>query len=177
VQYGHNSTVIGSVDVVAAGRDGWWYADATIDTGHLTDDAVVLERIRVGAPISVGFDPIHSDDDLHLRLRRHDLAQLRHIAVLRRGEIPAFAGAKIIAVTESKRATITKTESGTVTKPKPATTSGVDWRGKLPASHRDFANLSDEMVVRDRFTLTNRHGSIRWDGKRFVMAAGRRLAA
>jgi phage head maturation protease len=97
MQDGHNSTPIGRVVVVAA-RDRWWMADCVVES----DDPKLLERIKVGAPISVGFDPISSDDDSDLRLRRHGLARLRHIAVLRRGEIPAYADAKITGVVEAK---------------------------------------------------------------------------
>jgi hypothetical protein len=104
IQFGHDTAPVGSVVVVAA-RDRWWMADCVVES----DDPKVLARIRVGAPVSVGFDPIHSDDNLAIRVRRHDLAQLRHMAILRRGEIPAYADAKITSVTEAKLTTASRT--------------------------------------------------------------------
>ncbi len=98
IQDGHHGTPIGSTIVVSGCSDDWFHADCQVES----DDPKVLERIRVGAPVSVGFDPISSDDDYHLRLRRHRDARLDHIAILKPGEIPAFAGARITAVTEAK---------------------------------------------------------------------------
>jgi hypothetical protein len=152
IQFGHNSPVIGWVSVVTGCRDGWWRADGVIDC----DDAVVLKRIRVGTPVSVGFDPIHHDDDLHLRLRRHDLAELRHIAVLRRGEIPAFAGAKITAVRELGA------------KPRSAS-SGGDWKAVLPAGYESFRDTDLDLQPGDELTLGSAHRGARWDGQRFIV--------
>jgi hypothetical protein len=93
----HDGTQIGEVVVIAA-RDRWYEADCVVET----DDPKILERIRVGQPVSVGFDDLDVDDDFRTNVRRFLSADLKHIAILARGEVPAYAGARITSVVEAK---------------------------------------------------------------------------
>ncbi len=97
VQFGHNTKRVGDV-IVVAGIDRWWHADMQLES----DDAALLARCKPGAPVSVGFDPLRADEDYDLRLRRHTIARLSHVAILKPGEIPAYADAKIMAVSAAK---------------------------------------------------------------------------
>lgn len=159
VQIDHDTDDVGDVFLVYPHRE-WWYADLIVES----DDPKVLERIKVGAPVSLGARMISHDDDQVIRTRRHTVTQLQHIAILKERDIPKIPGARIMSVTQSK-ATAT------------SASSGVDWRSKLPAGFRDFAELSDECVVRDRNVLTNSRGSIRWAGDRFVSVGRVPIAA
>jgi hypothetical protein len=98
----HDGTQIGEVVVIAA-RDRWYEADCVVET----DDPKILERVRVGQPVSVGFDDLDTDDDFRTHVRRFLRADLKHIAILARGEVPAYEGARITSVVEAKLATAT----------------------------------------------------------------------
>jgi hypothetical protein len=156
IQDGHNSTPIGSVVVVTA-RDQWWSADGVIES----DDPTVLERIRVGAAVSLGFDPIHSDDDLRVHVRRHDLAELRHIAILRRGEIGAYAGAKITSVVESRQTPIE------------ASSPNDGWLAGLPNYWKDYVATTKPGQVAE--LIEGRRVAYRWNGAGWV-ATGKGIA-
>jgi len=158
IQIGHGTTPVGSVVVVTA-RDRWWEADCVVES----DDPKILERIRVGTPISVGFDPVTSSDDQRTHVRQHRLARLKHLAVLRRGEIPAYLGAKITSVTEAKaRKVATTIHSG-----------NRDWRAKLPVGWQDAGRHSDEPPAE---LIEGRTVTWRWNGTTYVRTAAR-LAA
>jgi hypothetical protein len=126
VQFGHDTEAIGSVVVVAAASDGWWHPDVTVET----DDTKVLEHCRPGTPVSVGARLLRrfTYEDLDLRLRRHGLAQLQHIAIGRRGEHPGYQGAKITSVQrlrDEQPATVGREQAETV----------VHHRGELLVRH------------------------------------------
>lgn len=157
IQFGHDTAPVGSVVVVAA-RDRWWEADVVVES----DDPQVLERIRVGAPVSVGFNPLRSDDNLRSHVRQHRLARLQHIAILRRGEIPAYVGAKITSVVESRT--------------KPTATPGADWRRSVPPGWECLLTNGYQPTEGDEL-LIGRTASHRFNGQRFVPLAAARLAA
>jgi hypothetical protein len=160
VQAGHGTTPIGSV-IVTAAHGAWWHADMVIES----DDPKVLERCRVGQPVSIGFNEIDVDDDLRTNVRRYMRAELGHVAILARNESPAYEGAKIVSVTPSRQ------------QPKLAASSrNDDWRSSLPPGweclleHGYQPDKGDELLI-------GRTASHRFDGQRFVPLAAARLAA
>lgn len=158
VQFGHDSDAIGLV-VVITSHEGWHHADMTIDT----DDPAALERIKVGAPVSLGARTIRRDDDVHLHIRRHTLAQLQHIAIARHGEIAKISGAKITSVRRMADAT-------------PAT-SDADWLAGLP-DYWVEALQGDKPGEVTALLGKGDRVEYRWDGRRFVSAgAFARVAA
>ncbi len=105
LQLGHDGPVIGRVNVVIA-RNGWFLADCLVE---LDDDdplvPVVRERLRVGAPVSVGcrsFKCREDPDWTGVGTVRHEEATLEHVAILARGEHPGFADARVTTVRELK---------------------------------------------------------------------------
>ena len=154
----HGGDVCGEVFVVVPGPDGWHHADLIVDT----EDPAVIEQIKPGVPVSLEARVVKEDADQVSGIRRCRMVKLDAIAILTRGRA-RYPGAKITSVTEAK--------------PK-ARQSASGWRSKLPASHRDFATMSDESVYAQTI-FTNQHGSIRWDGQQFITVRQRgfRLAA
>jgi hypothetical protein len=158
VQFGHDTEAIGQVVVVAA-RGAWHFADLVVDT----DDPAALERIKVGAPVSLGGRMINRDEDIDLRLRRVTLAQLQHIAIARPGELARLAGAKITSVTASK------------TKPRSAS---VDWRSSVPTGWECLLENGYEPELGVELLVGNtKTASHRFDGERFVALPTARLVA
>jgi hypothetical protein len=158
----HDGTQIGEVVVIAA-RDRWYEADCVVET----DDPKILERVRVGQPVSVGFDDLDTDDDFRTHVRRFLRADLKHIAILARGEVPAYAGARITSVSEAKLER-TRPSPGLVT-----STSTAGWKSKLPADWRGYCLDSDEPPLE---LIKGRTIEWRWTGSAYVRPAAR-LAA
>lgn len=156
VQLDHDTEPVGSVVVVAA-RGRWWVADLVVET----DDPEVLARIKPGTGVSLGARSLGRDEDMLVRTRRHTLAQLEHIAILKRGQIPVYQGAKITSVTEAKART------------KPAPASGIDWRSQLPREYADFAEESIDLQPGDELVRGSRLRGLRWDGQRFTQPHAR----
>jgi hypothetical protein len=165
--HGRGHTAIGEV-VVCVARDGWWMMDAVVES----DDAKILERIRVGQPVSVGFDDLDTDDDYRTHVRRHLRADLKHIAVLARGQVPGYRGAAITSVVEAKLATANPRPSASPTSPS-TRSGGVDWRSQLPADWREFCLDSDAPPLE---LIKGRTIEWRWTGSAYVRPAAR-LAA
>jgi hypothetical protein len=158
----HDGTQIGEVVVIAA-RDRWWTADCVVET----DDPKILERIRVGQPVSVGFDDLDTDNDFRTHVRRYLHADLRHIAILAAREVPAYRGSRITSVSEAKLATRSPSP-GLVT-----STSTVGWKSKLPADWREYCLDSAEPPLE---LIKGRTIEWRWTGTAYVRPAAR-LAA
>ncbi len=105
LQLGHDGPAIGHVAVIID-RAGWHICDLLVE---LDDDdplvPVVRERLRVGAPVSVGClssDCREDPDWTGVGTVRHTEATLDHIALLARGEHPGFADARVTTVRELK---------------------------------------------------------------------------
>lgn len=168
VQLDHDTDPVGSVDMVVAARDGWWHAEMHVDN----PDAKTRERLRPGVPVSLGAQMLTADEDIDLRLRRHTLAELEHIAIVPRGQVGVFPGAKITGVTESKlRDALTQTQ----VKPKPATAVG--WKEKLPPGWEFMRDIPGyELEPENELFDHQTGGGYRWDGERYVKFSGKRLA-
>ncbi len=162
VSIGHDTTAIGTV-VVCAARENWHYADIVIDD----PTPETLRLIRVGAPVSIGARTIRRDEDLDLRVKRHTMAQLQHIAIGAPGQLGAFPGAKITSV---------RAESTLASKSKPKLAlagSGVDWRTVLPRGYEVCSELDCDLEVGAELLLGNQDRGPKWDGQRFVMPFAR----
>jgi hypothetical protein len=97
IQFGHDAAKIGEVIAVAA-HGKWYELDAVVET----NDPEVLDRLKVGTPVSLGARTLDRDDDHDIHTRHHKLAQLQHIAIARPGERAKYPGAQITAVREAK---------------------------------------------------------------------------
>jgi hypothetical protein len=95
----HDGPDVGSISVVVA-HGKWHLADFVIPEGPL--QARALERIRPGAPVSLDARSLKRFQDDDLRIVRHSLAQLNHIALVGRDEIAGHVGAVVTAVHELK---------------------------------------------------------------------------
>lgn len=90
----HDGEVVGQVGAVIVQRE-WWIADS-----YLEDTPVVRERVRVGARVSVGARSLRRYEDADLRLVRHEIAILEHIALVGDHQVPGYVGAVITSVRE-----------------------------------------------------------------------------
>jgi hypothetical protein len=150
VEFDHDAEVIGQVFSVG-GSDKWIEADLVVES----DDPEVLARIRPGTPVSLGGKALASASDLELRLKRHLLVHLEHVAILKEGQIGAIPGAKILSVREAKS---TATDAA----------AGVDWRKLLPREYEGFRADSIDLQPGEELVLgsVTRHGIV-WDGHGF----------
>lgn len=64
--------------------------------------ALAREQIVVAAKVSPDARTWKPDEDHDLRLVRHELAWLNHVAILQTGEVPGHAGATVTKVWEPK---------------------------------------------------------------------------
>jgi hypothetical protein len=95
VQLSHDDEVVGEISaVVASGQ--WHHATLVLD-----DRPLVRERFRRGARISVGCRSIHREQDDDLRIVRHTLAALDHIAPVLDGQVAGHIGAVVTRVWEA----------------------------------------------------------------------------
>lgn len=101
----HDGAPIGSVFQIID-HGGWHIAEVIIES----DDEKLLERVRVGQAVSIDAYSTDIDHDIDLRLRRHIVTRLNHLAILRDRDIPGYAGAKILAVRELPARTTAKGE-------------------------------------------------------------------
>ena len=93
--------VVGYVAVRIA-HGGWHIADFTLDHSRVLS-SIALDRLRVGAPVSIGFRSLHHDELLaEDGIKRHTAARLDELSILGPNEIPAFRGAKIMRIHELK---------------------------------------------------------------------------
>lgn len=156
VSIGHDTESVGSVVTVVAKGD-LFYADMVVES----DDPQVLARIRPGTPVSLGARSLVSDADHHLRLKRHLVCELEHVAIAAPHQVGCFPGAKITSVTET-----------TLARTKPTSLATINWRELLPAEYADFAECFDgDDPPLGVLSIGNRKVGIRWDGRRFVSAA------
>jgi hypothetical protein len=99
VRLSHDGPDVGTISVVVA-HGKWHVADFVIPEGPL--QARALERIRPGAPVSLEAESLRRYEDTDLRIVRHSLAKLNHIALVGRDEIAGHVGAVVTAVRELK---------------------------------------------------------------------------
>jgi hypothetical protein len=155
VQLGHDGQVVGHVNVVVASRSQHMH----IAELELVGDEELLARVRPGQRVSLDAYSHSSDTDRLAGLRRHELVELRHVAILQDGDIPGYRAARILSV---RKMTETPTQ---------ARTSGVDWRAVLPAEWAtgiDVRNLPADPP--SELTDDRRGRTWRWTGERFVAA-------
>jgi hypothetical protein len=93
-QLSHDGEVVGEVATIIAHKE-WFIADV-----RLKDEPRVRERVRPGAKVSLGARSIRRYENADLRLVRHELAQLEHIALVDAGSIPGYIGAVVTRVRE-----------------------------------------------------------------------------
>jgi hypothetical protein len=99
IRLGHDGEDVGRV-VVVTSHGPWHHASFVIEDGPLL--ALAREQIVVGAKVSLDCRTWKPDEDHDLRLVRHGLAWLNHIAILQPGEVPGHAGAVVATVWEPK---------------------------------------------------------------------------
>jgi hypothetical protein len=99
VQLSHDGETVGQVGVVIAHNE--WH----IATLILEDLPIVRERFKVGAKVSVGCHSLKRHEDSDLRLVRHTVARLDHIALVNPGEIQGHIGATITNVRDAPKPT------------------------------------------------------------------------
>jgi hypothetical protein len=99
IRLGHDGEDVGLV-VVVASHGQWHHASFVIEDGPLL--ALAREQIVVGAKVSLDCRTWKPDEDHDLRLVRHELAWLNHIAILQPGDVPGHAGAIVTRVWEAK---------------------------------------------------------------------------
>jgi hypothetical protein len=145
----HEGEVIGEVATVIA-HGGWFIADVRVN-----DEPRVRERVRPGAKVSVGAQSIRRYEDADLRLVRHELAKLDHIALVEPGAIPGYIGAVVTSVREAPRS-------------KRASRNG--WRGSLPAGWECLRELPDyqPQVGEELLAGNSRRAAYRFDGTTYV---------
>jgi hypothetical protein len=97
-QLSHNGDAVGEVTAVINHRV-WHIASMVVD-----DTPMVRERVRRGARVSLDARSIKRDEDSDLRLVRHTLAKLNHIALVNPGQVQGHLGAVITYVREMKPA-------------------------------------------------------------------------
>jgi hypothetical protein len=165
LQDGHGGTPVGEV-VITAAHGAWWTADCVVES----DDPKVLARIRPGQPISLGFDDVASNDNHNNHVRQHTVARLKHIAILKRGQVAAYPGAKITSVVEAKLNAVPAAAST-------ATKSGADWRTSVPSGWEALRSNGYQPTEGDELLLGHsRTASHRFTGGRFVSLAAQRAA-
>jgi hypothetical protein len=146
VQLSHDGEVVGEIGAVIAHKD--WHLATLV----LEDRPIVRERFKPGARISVGAKSIRRDQDDDLRIVRHRICQLEHIAPLLDGQTPGHIGAKITRVWEP------------TVKREPSTRD--DWRALLPAGWQSIAEIpGDDAPVE---LIHGRTVAYRWTGEKFA---------
>jgi hypothetical protein len=90
----HDGPTIGHVTLVTDFRE-WHLADMLVEA-----EDELLDRVKIGTPVSIDARSVKRDDDSDLRIRRHSLVRLDAVAVLGRGEVPYYEHAKITGVRE-----------------------------------------------------------------------------
>jgi hypothetical protein len=86
---------------------GGWHVAAFVLDHSRGLAGVALDRLRVGAPVSIGFRRLRHDRSLAEQgVKRHTLARLDELSILAADEKPAFPGARITQILESKTPTV-----------------------------------------------------------------------
>jgi phage head maturation protease len=98
----HNEKqIVGHVSSRAVSA-GWHVAAFVLDHSRNLS-GIALDRLRIGAPVSIGFRAIRHDKTLaESGVKRYTLARLDELSILAADEKPAFPGARITQILESK---------------------------------------------------------------------------
>ena len=81
-------------------HNAWHVVSFTVDHSR-TLSSIALDRLRIGAPVSIGFRSLAHDELLAQEgVKRHTVARLDELSVLRADEIPGYKGAKITQIIE-----------------------------------------------------------------------------
>lgn len=95
---------VGHVIALGCGG-GWWEADFVLDWNdpHVAarDIATAADLAFLGCSVSVGFDPLDSNDDLPssangIGVRRYTVVRLNELSLLNRNELAKYPGARIV---------------------------------------------------------------------------------
>jgi hypothetical protein len=85
-------------------HNGWHVAAFTLDHSRSLS-AVALDRLRVGAPVSIGAESLRRDKQLiEDGVMRHTLARFDELTIVAPNEQPAYRGAQITQILESPAA-------------------------------------------------------------------------
>jgi hypothetical protein len=101
IRLGHDGADVGRVIAITPHRE-WHHASFVVDTEDNALLELAREQIVVGAKVSLDCRSLkpHKDDDL--RLVRHTLAWLNHIAIVQPDEVAGHPGAIVTTVWQSK---------------------------------------------------------------------------
>jgi hypothetical protein len=80
---------------------GWHVGSFTLDHSRNLS-AVAFDRLKRGAPVSIGFSEIATNPDLIDGIKQHTVARLNELSILAPDEVPWYQGAKIVDVLEPK---------------------------------------------------------------------------
>jgi hypothetical protein len=94
VTLSHDGETVGFVFSVIS-HAGWHLADLVLEV-----NAAQRELVRVGQAVSIDARSVRRDDNELSQTRRHRLATLDSVAILRDGERPWYDGARIVGVRE-----------------------------------------------------------------------------
>lgn len=85
--------------LIQLSRSGGWHTAAFVLDADRPLAPVAADLLRVGAPNSIGFNPLHHCHSLaEVGVMQHTLVQLNELSVLRSGDRPVYPGARVIVV-------------------------------------------------------------------------------
>jgi hypothetical protein len=153
--------------LVRIAHKGWFHVDFKLDASKLLA-CVAADRLRVGAPVSIGFRTLKHDEQLAKSgVMRHTLARFDELSILGPGEIGAYRGAKITRIYEPKPKPATRTTSKpsrAARKPTPAVPAGTVFYGASPygggsavITRRDHKAEAEDAELRRRLDWAEQH--------------------
>jgi hypothetical protein len=146
----HDGDDVGEVVIVIAHNE-WHIADCILE-----DRPIVRELVTPGARVSLEARSLKRYEDSDLRLVRHTIADLQHIALVKKGEIPGYLGAVVTSVRELKTR-------------QPSPTAG-GWRALVPAGWEFIRDIPGfEMHPGEELIDEQQHTVHRWTGEKFTL--------
>jgi hypothetical protein len=91
LRHDDEDTIVGHVVSRPVVSDGWHVASFQLDPGRPLA-SVAFDRLRHGAPVSIGARSLRRDDNHLSGVRRHLLARFEHVAIVGPGEVPGYLG-------------------------------------------------------------------------------------